>query len=66
MIDFKFRRAEVIIFAIYLILGIAAIIRLLLNSRPFGEAIAIMIMGPICALALVIEHKKQLLFNPKW
>ena len=63
MIDFKFRRAEVIIFAIYLILGIAAIIRLLLNSRPFDEAIAIIIMGPICALALVIEHKKQLLFN---
>ncbi len=63
MIDFRFRRVEVIIFAIYIILGIVSIIRLLSDSRPFDEAIAIIIMGPICALAWVIEHKKQLLFN---
>lgn len=63
MIDFRFRRVEVIIFAIYIIWGIVAIIRILLDSRPFDEAIAIIIMGPICAMALVVEHKKQLIFN---
>ncbi|MBR2430220.1 hypothetical protein IKB17_01995 [bacterium] len=63
MIDFRFRRVEVIIFAIYLIFGVAIIIRLLLDSKPFNEAIGVVIMGPICALALVIEHKKQLIFN---
>ena len=63
MIDFNFRRAEVIIFAIYIAIGIISIICLLLTSKPFDEAIAIMIMAPMCATAVVIEHKKQLIFN---
>ena len=62
MIDFRFRKVEVIIFSIYI--GIAVISSICSLCHGNSEnAIAPIIMAPLIVMALVIEHKKQLIFN---
>ena len=62
MIDFRFRRVEVIIIAVYVFTGIVAFTCSILNGKV-DNAIAVMIMSIVCPLIIVIEHKKQLIFN---
>ena len=63
MIDFRFRRAEVIICSIYLFFGIIAAASIGLNSLDPDRIWVFLILGFISFLSCIVEHKIQLIFN---